>query len=207
MYAGTSRPQASVTPQQWQRAKRIFLLMPLAIVLAPVVLIATIIAYIWMMGFIPAHTATMDVPSLRARVTLQFYYIWDPMKDGGRYLTVETPADRVTIAMAYVDWAHNARTNIYLMPDGRIAAVGPMGDDYLVSLTPLAAGPLARVLSDDWSYLGAFDFVHDPALRDYRELRFLNASELPECIPMRSEDTGHADSARNAARQRDCPRQ
>jgi hypothetical protein len=151
----------------------------------------------------------MQIPELRTTLTLRFFYIWDVQTENGRYLTIETPHDHIKIAMTAWDWAHNSRTSVYLTPAGKIAIVGPMGDDYLVSLDPLTTKK-AKGSSDDWTYLGAFDYenFHTPAdwnnlSRVGRELRFITAAEQVECIPMRG-STIYEWQVRKAARQDNC---
>jgi hypothetical protein len=164
---------------------------------APVVAFAAYIAY-W--SVVPAYSASTQIADLQASLTLRFYYIWDEQADHGRYLSMTTPGGRIRIAMTAFDWAHNSRTSLYVTPERRIGIIGPIGDDYLVSLdrplTTTARGP-----SDDWSYLGAFDFqlLEGGA----RRLRFVSAAEQAECIPMVGADI-EDDQVRKMARQRNC---
>jgi hypothetical protein len=164
---------------------------------APVVAFAAYIAY-W--SVVPAYSASTQIADLQASLTLRFYYIWDEQADHGRYLSMTTPGGRTRIAMTAFDWAHNSRTSIYVTPERRIGIIGPIGDDYLVSLdrpqTTTAKGP-----SDDWSYLGAFDF--QLLQGGARRLRFVSAAEQAECIPMVGADI-EDDQVRKMARQRNC---
>jgi hypothetical protein len=102
--------------------------------------------------------------------------------------------------MTAFDWAHNSRTSIYVTPERKIGIIGPIGDDYLASLDPPQT-MTAREPSDDWSYLGAFDFQLLGG--GARRLRFVSAAEQAECIPMRGTDI-EDHQVRKAARQRDC---
>ena len=140
------------------------------------------------------------IADLRTTLTLRFYYIWDEQADRGRYLSISTPGGTTRIAMKAFDWARNSRTSIYVTPERKIAIIGPIGDDYLVSSDPPQA-MTARGPSDDWSYLGAFDFqlLQGGAQR----LRFVSAAEQDECIPMVGADI-EGDQVRKMARQRYC---
>jgi hypothetical protein len=168
-----------------------------AIFLVPSVLIAVFDAY-W--RAVPWHSASLEIGELQTRLTLRFYGMWGHGADPGRQLTVRTPQGTTTVAMTAADWPHNARTSVYLTPDRQIAILGPIGDDYLVSLDPLTVSR-ARGSGDNWTYLGAFDYELLP--RSERQLRFIKADEQAECIPMRGSDVD-AWQARKAARQRDC---
>jgi hypothetical protein len=164
---------------------------------APVVAFAAYIAF-W--SVVPAYSASTEIADLQTTLTLRFYYIWDEQADHGRYLYMRTPAGKIRIAMTAFDWAHNSRTSIYVTPERKIAIIGPIGDDYLASLDPpqtmIAKGP-----SDDWSYLGAFDF--QLLQGGARRLRFVSAAEQAECIPMVGADI-EDQQVRKAARQRHC---
>jgi hypothetical protein len=180
------------------RSILIFLLAVAAVVvLLPLGAIGAWIAY-WKL--VPAYSASMAVTDLQTTLTLRFYYIWDENSDHGRYLRVSGPNGSTTVAMTAFDWAHNGRTSIYVTPRKQIAIVGPIGDDYLVSLDPPRTDP-AREPSDDWTYLGAFDFEGAPGVG--RQLGFISAEQQAECIPMRG---GRALdlNVRKAARQEDC---
>ena len=126
----------------------------LIIVGVPLVCLAAYLVY-W--SVVPPYSATMQIPELRTTLTLRFFYIWDEQTDHGRYLIIQTPRGHIKIAMTAFDWAHNSRTSVYLTPAREIAILGPMGDDRLVSLETLTTKN-ARGPSDDWTYLGAFDF-------------------------------------------------
>jgi len=168
-----------------------------AIILVPAVLVAALAIYL---NGVPWHSASIDVAELQTRLTLRFYGMWGHAEDPGRYLTVDAPQGTTTIAMTAPDWAHNARTGVYLTPARQIAILGPVGDDYLVSLDPLSVDR-TRGPGDDWTYLGAFDYELLP--RSERQLRFIAADEQAECIPMRGNGVDPS-QARKAARQRDC---
>ena len=169
----------------------------LASTAAPVVAVAAYIAF-W--SLVPAYSASTGIADLQATLTLRFYYIWDEQADRGRYLSISTPGGTTRIAMKAFDWAHNSRTSVYVTPESKIGIIGPIGDDYLVSPDP-PQSMTARGPSDDWSYLGAFDF--QLLQGGARRLRFVSAAEQAECIPMVGADI-EGDQVRRTARQRYC---
>lgn len=169
----------------------------LASTAAPVVAVA---AYIVFWTVVPAYSASTQIAELQATLTLRFYYIWDEQADRGRYLYVGTPDGATRIAMQAFDWAHNSRTGIYITPERDIGIIGPFGDEYMASLDPPRM-TAARGPSEDWSYLGAFDF--EILQGGARRLRFVRATEQAECIPMRGLGI-ESDQVRKTARRGDC---
>ena len=149
---------------------------------------------------VPAYSANTRIANIETILTLRFYYTEDENIEHGRYLYVNSPKGSIKIAMTAFDWAHNGRTSIYLTPQRKIGVVGPIGDDYLVSFdrptTDAARGP-----SDDWTYLGAFDFGVGIEMK--RQLRFFSAAEQSECIPMRGAPIEDY-QVRKGARREDC---
>jgi hypothetical protein len=196
MYVGISNPQATLTGREWLRIRRILFVLPLAVLLAPVLPIVALLAYALIF---PAHSASVVIPELEARLLLRFYYTWGD--ESGRHLTVATPRGHLTINMTAFDWAHNSRTSVYLTPDNKLAVLGPTGDDYVVSLHPPNSGRAFRLASETWTYLGAFDY---DLSHGARALRFVTAAEQAECIPMLMEVVHYDWAPRNAARQRSC---
>jgi hypothetical protein len=182
-------------PEGW-RIRRVLFVLPLAVLLAPVMPIIALLVYAF---FFPAYSASVVIPELQARVLLRFYYVQND--ESGRHLTVATPRGDVTIGMTAFDWAHNSRTSIYLTPDSKLAVLGPAGDDYLVSFnpSPMNAGPPVGVESNEWVYLGAFDYDLSGGART---LRFLTAQEQGECIPMVGVATKATDTRPNARQSR-----
>jgi hypothetical protein len=168
-----------------------------AFVLIPLAAIAVWIAY-WKV--VPVYSASTQLADLRTTLTLRFYSTEDESADHGRYLYVTAPNGSTEIAMTAFDWAHNSRTSICLTPQRKIGIIGPVGDDYLLSLDPLKTDA-AREPSDDWTYLGAFDFQGGPRV-EY-QLRFVSAAEQAECIPMRGGPISDFE-VRKAARQENC---
>jgi hypothetical protein len=177
------------------------LLAPLVVILPLVVVFASWVAY-WTL--VPVHSASTKIGDLETDLTLRFYYTWDENTDSGRYLSINAPSGRIKIAITAFDWVHNSRTSIYVTPQRKIAVLSPSpGSDYLVSLDPPAA-TTSIGSSEDWSYLGAFDFVG--ATPADRPLRFVSAAEQAECIPMLLEGPYEDYRIRTTARQRDCSR-
>lgn len=167
--------------------------------------------------FVPAHSVEQHVRELDATITFSLYRIEDrpdgvisENDESGRYLTVRTSKGSVTQMMCGFDWAHRARTGLYLVGDRDIAVVGVDGCDYLISTDRLTISRARDMQSDEWVYLGAFDFVNRVvAARPGRSqwgnipfLRFIPAAEQKECVvdgsPLRW-------SVRNAFRTGGCP--
>lgn len=126
-----------------------------------------------------------DLSILKTTVELRFYYTEDENSDSGRYLYVTTPTGSTRIELRVFDWAHYPRTSLYLTPDHSLGVVTPGGNDYVVALATLrAVAAIAQKSFDDgWQYLGAFDFQYFSVSK--RHLRFVTASQQPECIPKR----------------------
>jgi len=126
---------------------------------------------------IPAKSGEVFFPEVETTVKLQFYYTWGD--ESGRFVTITTPNGTVRGNIEGWDWAHYARTSIYVTPEGNVAILGQAQDDYIVDsktlqLTQLLSG---RGSSDRWKYIGAFD-------NGKPSLHFYPASEQRECIPM-----------------------
>ena len=132
----------------------------------------------------PAHTAERTIPVAGARVSVDLYLIAPYMlAEYERYLNVTTSSGTVSKKM-FSDWGGASRTSLYLTPDRRLMVLGPADNDYSISLSPLQIGSILRQSSDDWIYLGAFDFYRDASSgRGVRVFRFLTAAEQAECIP------------------------
>lgn len=177
---------------------------PMALILLVFIVLAGLFVH---SALVPAHSASTTIPDLKTELTLRFYYTWDESTDSGRYVYVDTPRGRIRVHMTAFDWAHNARTNVYLTPEQKISILGPAADDYLVSLDSLTAKAVAAKpaagASENWTYLGAFDF--ELAKDGGRLLRFFGAAEQAECIPMLMEGPYQTYTIRTSARQRTCP--
>jgi hypothetical protein len=175
------------------------LLLAAIVVAIPVVPLA---AYIVYGAIVPAHSASTVIADVRTTLTLRFYYTWDgDNDDSGRYLHLTGPTGHLQVKMTAFDWAHNARTSLYLTPRREIAVLGPMGDDWLISLDP-PRGILLREPADNWTYLGAFDYEWLPL--NERRLHFFSPAEQAECIPMMTDRFG-SHLTRASARSTRCP--
>lgn len=171
----------SLTHPQTASARTAVLLIA-CIVLSPLMLFIAAELYT---AVVPAYSATLYIKELDTSLDLRFYWVWNEANGNGRYLTARTPRGRVTENVCGWDWAHWGRTSVYLTPDGRIAVLGPDRCDYLVTIDPPELTYPFRLASEDWTYLGAFDFVES---RSGRHLRFVRATEQPECV-LRGSDT------------------
>lgn len=185
-------------PPEGGRVRRLLLLL----VLFPVLLPALCVSYLVL---VPPYSASFYVKDVRTTVTVSFYWVWNDMFDNGRRMTLRTPRGALTHAMCGYDWAHWARTGVYLTKNQNIAVVGPDGCDYLVSITDRTVTKARDMPSDKWSYLGAFDFVGYPRGGNReRALRFIPASEQAECIEMMGDLPAYAYMVRRAARKPRC---
>jgi hypothetical protein len=155
----------------------------------------------------PAYSAEYVVIERHASVGLKFYWVWaaDRQNDG-RFFSVDTAAGSISHPMCGFDWAHWARTNIYLAGGDKIALIGPQHCDYVIALDTLTVSRAFKIPSDDWTYLGAFDFVEHPNGPGTRALRFIPSAEQPECIEDSEEPQNYDWAVRNSARRSSCPR-
>ena len=181
-------------------------LLLLALASPYLMLIGHFIAWGTYYTFVPVHSASYRVPGTDTTVKLE---LWSTTGDGdsGRYLTLTSSRGSVKYNMPGFDWAHRARTSLYLdlAGDENLAVLGP-DDDILIS-NELKISRAFRVPSEDWIYLGAFDFV-PPAVQGHdRDLGFVPAggqNEQKECIPT-YRDQRYDFEPRNSARQNRCP--
>jgi hypothetical protein len=146
---------------------------------------------------IPAKSGEVFFPEIDTTVRLRFYYTWGD--ESGRFVTVTTRNGTIRGSIEGWDWAHYARTSIYVTPEGNVAILGQSEYDYMIDsktlqLTQLLPG---RVSSERWKYMGAFD-TGQPALH------FYPASEQKECIPMLREYHQDMVLPRNEYRKRRC---
>jgi hypothetical protein len=184
-----------------------FLALLAALVSAPVILLAVLfwgaIAYFYFSTRLgpPEHSSRITLPELNATIKLEFYLIWDVTQESGRFLNISTPGGSVRGEIAGFDWVHNARTSIYETPQGDVAILGPMGDDYIVHLqTPELTTVSNFASSAGWTYIGAFDLAGPN-----HTLSFFPASQQSECIAMRTEeDASWLKMSRGEHRRRDC---
>jgi hypothetical protein len=175
-----------------------FWTLAVSILLLPVILAVTAILYT---ELAPAYSTEVYIKEIDATVALKFYWVWDEMKDNGRYLTVRAPSGGVTANICGFDWAHWARTSVYVTEERAVAVLGSQQCDVIVRPPYRRMDRAFRLSSDHWTYLGAFDFGSSGP---HRILRFIPAVEQRECIPMGGEHIGDDWSPRNGAREERC---
>jgi hypothetical protein len=164
---------------------------------------ALISAYVGYYMLAPRYAAVAYFGDLGFNLRLEFYLTDDEARDSGRYLSVISGGSYETRMLGGWDWAHRARTSIYLIDAAHIAVLSPLGYAYEITLKPVAFVPLVSDRSEQWHYLGAFDFVFPPGQKP--RLQFLDA-RLPECVPMGGADPGSwRDQPRAQARRASCP--
>jgi hypothetical protein len=172
---------------------------------APFVVLAALaalgLAYLYVSSQIsPAESAEVFFPELELTVKLQFYYTWGD-NDSGRYISVTNRNGNVRGKIDGWDWAHNARTSIYVTSEGNVAILGPAQSDYIVDNKTQQLKYLwgAGKSSEIWKYMGAFDFGE-------KALHFFPAADQKECIPMRMEYDLDPSLPRNQYRREACDR-
>jgi hypothetical protein len=172
---------------------------------APFVVLAALaalgLAYLYVSSQIsPAESAEVFFPELDVTVKLQFYYTWGD-NDSGRYVSVTNRNGNVRGKIDGWDWAHNARTSIYVTPEGNVAILGPAQSDYIVDNKTIQLKYLwgAGRSPEIWKYMGAFDFGK-------QSLHFFPASDQKECIPMLMEYKPDPSLPRSGYRRRSCDR-
>lgn len=160
-------------------------------------------AYVGYYMLVPRYSAVAEFEKLGFNLRLDLFLSDDEQRDSGRYLTVINGGSYHMAMLAGWDWAHKARTSIYLIDSGHIAVASPLGYDYRITLRPFAIAPAGSDSSEGWLYLGAFDFAFPPAGR--ARLQFFD-STLAECIPMGTDDPSRwAGKPRAQARRATCP--
>jgi hypothetical protein len=169
---------------------------------------AAILAYTGYYMLVPRYSAVAEFERYKFNLRLDLYLTDDEALDSGRYLNVITSGAYARYMLAGWDWSHRSRTSIYRIDDNHVAALSPLGHDYIITLKPLdiapvVSDPMVPDRSEQWQYLGAYDFYYPPGGR--RKLRFFDA-HLAECIPMGPDDPrSWSDKPRAAARQQSCP--
>jgi hypothetical protein len=171
-----------------------FWTLAVSILLLPVILLVAANVYTEM---VPAYSAAIHIKEIDATVALRFYWVWDGAKDEGRYLSVRAPSGGAALNICGFDWAHWARTSVYLTEERAVAVLGPHYCDYILRSPYRTIDRAFRVPSDSWIYLGAFDFRGSGSRHI---LRFIPAMEQRECIPMSGQDIGGDWAPRNGAR-------
>lgn len=161
-----------------------------------------VLAYVGYYVMVPRYMAVAFFDEYAFNLRLDLFLTEDQNRDSGRYLSVITPTASHTFMLPGPDWAHRARTSIYLIDAGHLAVLSALGYDCKITITPFATAP---VVSDDgaqWQYLGAFDFIFPS--RERPRLEFFDR-RLAECIPMVGNPDQWADKPRAAARRATCP--
>ncbi|MEW6644799.1 MAG: hypothetical protein AB1586_30145 [Pseudomonadota bacterium] len=176
---------------------RLFLVLFAMPVVVIVMMIPVVLGVVLWTELVPATTAEIVIPELKASVRLKLYDVWD-VNHSGAYLVVDSPEGRTTGNLAGVpDWAHWSRTSLYLTEDGKIAVLGVAYSDYIVDPSQRTFEPLTGpVTSERWTYLGAFDGGH--------HLRFFSPQEQRECNPTAMDDDTRPEWARRQSRRRAC---
>lgn len=175
----------------WRRLAEIIVWAPVALIGSLVVLaglISTLLVIAFLFGsaystVVPAHTVETEIAELRAKVTLDFYYVWG--NESGRFVTIRTPQGQVRANICGYDWAHYGRTNIYVTEDRKIAIVGYDLCDLIFDLGTMSFAEAKHINSEHWRYLGAFR-IHPRT----RVLSFSPVDHLPECIERGGEFSG-----------------
>jgi hypothetical protein len=158
------------------------------VLVAGAILSAPVVGWMAYSLLVPAYSARFQVPGSGITVGLSFFWandLWsDGLNDKTRRVTVRSPRGTVKYSMEGWDWAHRARTNVYLVDDNLLAVLGPE-DDVVIDINQLNISRASRTTSEGWRYLGAFDFVQ-PVIGGYgRTLRFIPATEQAEMRPYR----------------------
>jgi hypothetical protein len=170
---------------------------------------APLAAWLIYQALVPVYSASLTEKDVTLK--LEFFRANDLFGDGldssGRYLTLTSPNGRVRYNMQGWDWIHRARTSVYATQGGNFAVLGPDYDDVLIDIGQLATFRAFRVASQDWTYLGAFDFAPAQAGHRDRGLRFIPATEQAECVPTAPLSNSEAWWPRGAARKQRCPAQ
>ena len=168
---------------------------------------AALIGWVTYTNFVPAFSASVPLPQVATTLQLEFFRVNELLGGGliqsGRYLTLTSPRGRVTYNMPGWDWPHRARTSVYVTQDKKFAVLGPDEEDILIDTEQSKISRAFRIPSQDWTYLGAFDFVQ-PVIGGYdRNLRFIPAAEQDECVP--TDSLANETWPRNEQRKERCP--
>ena len=166
--------------------------------------IAALVGYAGYHTAFPHYSAETSVPSTDVKLRLDCFLTADGTNAGLYLVATTSRGGAVSATLWTTECVHLARTSIYRVDDSSIAVLGPTESDYRLSLTPLRfARERSGSLSDNWQYLGVFDF--DEIKKGARRLRFFEAREQPECIPMAMDQVDWSGLARAAARHPTCP--
>jgi hypothetical protein len=179
-------------------------LLVVAIMCGVAVLPALVIsAYVGYYMLVPRYSAGVDFDQYGFNVRLDLYLTDDEARDSGRYLSVIDGGSYHTVMLPGWDWSHRARTSLYRIDDNHIAVLSPLGTDDEITLKPFAVQPAVSDSSQQWQYLGAFDFTFPPGARP--RLEFFDQQHLAECIPMTTDKAAWAVEPRASARSERCP--
>jgi hypothetical protein len=165
-----------------------------------------LIGYVGFYKLFPYYSAETAIPGSDLKLRLDCSLTADgTSRDRGLNLVATTSrGGAVSTPLWTTDCTHWARTSIYRVDDANIAVLGPIETDYRLSLTPLRfTREFPGLSSANWQYLGAFDFVE--IKKGVRRLRFFEAQEQPECIPMAMDQVDWSKLPRAAARHPTCP--
>ena len=159
----------------------------LVLLASPFVLLGAVLSG-WLIyaAIVPVFAASSEIQENDSTVRLEFFRVNDLFGDGlqksGRYLTITSPHGHIAYNMPGWDWAHRARTSLYLTGSKGIAILAPDGEDILIDVDRSKISRAFRISSGDWTYLGAFDFVQPIIGGHVRSLRFIPALEQDECV-------------------------
>ncbi|MBN8957241.1 MAG: hypothetical protein J0H17_11835 [Rhizobiales bacterium] len=178
-------------PTERARSLRAILILAAFVPLFPFILLVGILVHV---AYVPAASASANVAEIGAMVTLRFY----PSSDDARYFTVATAQGTITRNICGFDWAHHARTSLYLTEQRQLVVLGAEGGCHLIfTLSPLRFEMrIDATNSNRWEYLGAFDYAPG--------LRFILPSEQSECLTQSDNRAGNLNARRWAWRDR-CP--
>ena len=158
--------------------------------------------YVGYYMMVPRYSALASFEQYGFNVRLDLYLTDDEARDSGRYLSVISGGSYHTFTLPGWGWSHRARTSLYRIDENHIAVLSPMGTDDKITLKPFAVEPAVSQGSEQWQYLGAFDFTFPPAERP--RLDFFDA-HLAECIPMTTDKAAWAGEPRASAHSQRCP--
>jgi hypothetical protein len=158
----------------------------------------------WYM-MVPRYSAVRDFDKYGFNVRLDLFLTDNEAHDSGRYLSVIHDNGYYTTMIPGWDWAHRARTGLYRIDDNHLAVLSAQGHDEEITIKPFAIMPIKKgARSDNWEYLGAFDFIFPP--RTGARLEFFDPQKLAECVPMGNDDpAGWTKEPRAQARRAACP--
>jgi hypothetical protein len=180
------------------------LLIGAAMVGVAVVPALAIVCYVGYFVWVPRYSAVAYFYDTRGfNLRLDLYRTDDDVSRSGRYLSVITASTYHTFNIPGRAWSRDARASVYRIDDNHIAVLSALGNDYKITLTPFAAGPVVADTGEGWQYLGAFEFAFPPGLRPF--LQFFDAPQVAECIPMGTDQSDWAGMARAQARHPTCP--